>query len=567
MEENKPSYTAEQNNTAPGVGANTVSPGVGAGAISYGVGANTTAYGVVEKKPETEQTKKLRENFGFFAPFTLLYAAFYAFCMYKNASGITYPFFMAGSLIYMCVCFGKLTITLKKGSIFYMISIMLLAISTFCTDSSVMIGLNKTGIFLLIMSFILRQYYDTKKWKIGKFFTAICETFIVALGDIADPFIHAFGYFKTKKNKNMERSLLVLLGVVITLPIAAIILLLLGSADVVFRNILTEFTADINISDGVSIFFIVVFFFFGTYVLTAHLCKHTLNEEVSDRRKWQPVIGIVLNGMLSMIYVLFCGIQVMYLFMGNMVLPEGYTYAEYAREGFFELLTVGILNFIIVLVTMALFRNNGVLKGLLTIMSICTLIMIVSSTTRMIMYIRYYYMTFTRVLVLWTLLVLFLLFLGVIVSIYSEKFNLFHYCTVVVTIFYITLSFARPDYLIAKINVSALSQKENQTESQTDGFFLGEGNVDMNYLIRLSADAVPVIAPVIADMEGDTTSLVKTWKRNLQGVGNYYDSYINYRTTRAMNVKEVNRLKATDFRTFNLSRARADRTLSEYGFQ
>ena len=178
MEENKPSYTVEQNNTAPGIGANTVSSGVGANAvssgvgantapsvgvnaISYGAGANTTAYGVVEKKPETEQTKKLRENFGFFAPFTLLYAAFYAFCMYKNASGITYPFFMAGSLIYMCVCFGKLTITLKKGSIFYMISIMLLAISTFCTDSSVMIGLNKTGIFLLIMSFILRQYYDT----------------------------------------------------------------------------------------------------------------------------------------------------------------------------------------------------------------------------------------------------------------------------------------------------------------------------------------------------------------------------------------------------------------------
>ena len=153
-----------------------------------------------------------------------------------------------------------------------------------------------------------------------------------------------------------------------------------------------------------------------------------------------------------------------------------------------------------------------------------------------------------------------------IVSIYSEKFNLFHYCTVIVTIFYITLSFARPDYLIAKINISALSQKESQTENQTDGFFLGEGNVDMNYLIRLSADAVPVIAPVIADMEGDTTSLVKNWKRNLQGVRDYYERYV-YGTAKAMNVKEVERLKAKDFRTYNLSRARADRALTEYGFQ
>ena len=121
----------------------------GSAAISADQGIGVVPpYAMDMKKPETEHSKKLRESFGFFAPVTLLYAAFYAFCMYKNESGITYPFFMAGSLIYMCVCFGKLTITLKKGSIFYMVGIMLLAISTFCTDSLVLIDLNKTGIFL-----------------------------------------------------------------------------------------------------------------------------------------------------------------------------------------------------------------------------------------------------------------------------------------------------------------------------------------------------------------------------------------------------------------------------------
>lgn len=521
-----------------------------------------TPYVMNMTKPETEHSKKLRENFGFFAPVTFLYAAFYAFCMYKNASGITYPFFMAGSLIYMCVCLGKLTITLKKGSIFYMISIMLLAISTFCTDSEVMINLNKTGIFLLIMSFILRQYYDTSKWKIGKFFAGIGETMVVSLGELPDPFVHAAGYFKAKKSKNMEKTALVIVGILIAIPLVAIVLLLLGSADAVFRDVLNSMVVDVDMSDGVAIFFLILFIFFESYIITAHLCKHPFSDEVKDKKKWTPIIGIVVNGILSLVYMLFCSIQVLFLFGGTMELPAGYTYAEYAREGFFELLTVGILNFIIVLVTMSLFKNNKLLKAILTIMCLCTFIMIASSALRMIMYIRYYYMTFTRVLVLWTLLVLFLLFVGVIMSVYIEKFNLFHYCTVIVTVFYIALSFARPDYLIAKINITAL----NQNETQTEGFFLGDSQVDMNYLIRLSADAAPVIAPVIAEEYGADSKLAKQWKRKLAHMDRGYDLYRSDREK--FNVNEpIARLKADDFRTFNLSRNAADKALTQYGFQ
>ena len=353
-----------------------------------------------------------------------------------------------------------------------------------------------------------------------------------------------------------------IVGVLIALPLVAIVLLLLGSADAVFRNVLNSMMVEVDLSDGVSIGFIVVCMFLECYIVTAHLCKHPFQDEVKEKKKWTPVIGIVVNGMLSIIYVLFCAIQILYLFGQEMELPEGYTYAEYAREGFFELLTVGILNFIIVLVTMSLFKNSKLLKGILTVMCFCTFIMIASSAVRMIMYIRYYYMTFTRILVLWTLLVLFLLFAGVIVSIYHEKLNLFHYCTVVVTILYITLSFAHPDYIIAKINISALYQNENQN----NGFFLGEGSVDMSYLTRLSADAVPVIAPVIAEQYGTDAKIVETWKRRLAHMGLGYNVFRDGREK--FDAKgPVTRLKAEDFRTFNLSRYFADKALTKYGFQ
>lgn len=77
------------------------------------------------KKPDTEQTKSLKENFGILGLASFLYACFYTLCMYKNGSGITYPFFLAGSLWFYCFCMKKLGISLKKDSIFYMISIFL----------------------------------------------------------------------------------------------------------------------------------------------------------------------------------------------------------------------------------------------------------------------------------------------------------------------------------------------------------------------------------------------------------------------------------------------------------
>ena len=49
----------------------------------------------VVEKTETVETKRLQEHYNFFGPVTFLYAVFYAFCMFRNGSGITFPFFLA----------------------------------------------------------------------------------------------------------------------------------------------------------------------------------------------------------------------------------------------------------------------------------------------------------------------------------------------------------------------------------------------------------------------------------------------------------------------------------------
>lgn len=459
-----------------------------------------------EKSPKPV---KFREHFAFFGPATALYALFYAFCMYKNGSGITFPFFLAGSIFYFCSSMKRLGITLKKGSVFYMAVMMLLAISTFCTDDGRIIALNKTGIFLLMVSFLLNQFLRTEKWRLGKYFSAILTLLFYSLGELPEVWLDAAAYLKEHKGKGGRRAGYVFLGLLITAPIFLVVLALLSSADAVFRLWTDRLFSVLKPGNLFGVLLRIALWYFGVYMVLSALYKKTVREEVKDRRNGEPLLAITVTGMLSLLYLVFSGIQIVYLFLGNMQLPEGYTYAKYAREGFFQLLAVGVINLIIVLVCMAFFRKNSLLKGILTVMSLCTFIMIASSALRMIIYIRYYYLTFLRIMVLWALATLFLLFAGVVVSIYREEFPLFRYGVTVVSVLYLALSFAHPDYWIARVNVANAPQSMEQAQrcwqgdlqdaewevSEDDFFQASEPYQDYRYLAGLSADAAPVLLP------------------------------------------------------------------------
>ncbi len=161
---------------------------------------------------ETRETKRLKENFHFFGPGAFLYAVFYAFCMYKNGSGITFPFFAAGSLLFLCLSLSKLEITLKKGSAFYMAAIIALGVSTFCTDDARIIFFNKLGVFLLTMSLLLKQFYDTSKWKLGKYLGSICRLTFACMEEIPRPIRDGSWYQKEKGGRVDKRVWQALLG-------------------------------------------------------------------------------------------------------------------------------------------------------------------------------------------------------------------------------------------------------------------------------------------------------------------------------------------------------------------
>ena len=448
------------------------------------------AFSVVNgEKPhfrETEETKKLKENYEFFGPVTALYALFYAFCMYKNASGITFPFFVAGSFLYFYFSMKKLEITLKSGSAFYAVSMMLLAISTFCTDDARIIALNKTGIFLLAICFLMAQFFQVKNWGLGKYLSSILKVVLSAIELLPRPIQDMTGFAKKGKSGKTKNLLYVLLGLFITAPIFLIVAVLLSSADALFREMTDHLVYAVNFGNVFGVIFSILFWYFAIYLIMANLCRKNVREEVRDHHNGEPILAITVTSMLTLMYLVFSAIQIFGLFLGQMELPEGYTYAKYAREGFFQLLAVSILNLIIVLVCMSFFRESKVLKAILTVTSLCTFIMIASSAMRMILYVQTYNLTFLRIFVLWALAVLFFLFLGVVIQIFKSDFPLFRYCMIIVTVFYIGLAFSHPDLIIAKFNL------ENS-----------DGKLDYKYLSELSADAAPALIPYLSEQGYD----------------------------------------------------------------
>lgn len=563
-EQQNPTWNAPQQNTNA-VPAQNVSP-----MQSPVSGAPQFSSVNGSKKPDTEETKRMRSSFGFFGPATFAYAVLYAFCMFHNGAGVTFSFFIAGSLLYLCFSLNRLGISLKKGSAFYMVSMMLLSVSTFCTDDAKIIALNKTGIFFLMMSLLLRQFFNTSGWALGKYLFSICQLVFGCLSQIGKPFSDMAAYFKKSDRKHTKEIWYVVLGVLITIPIFLIVLLLLSSADAVFRNMTNHLFNGVSFGNICNVIFRIVFIYFASYMLTSFLCTRIISEKVNDKRKGEPIIAVTITGMLSVLYLIFSGVQIIYLFLGKMQLPAGYTYAEYAREGFFQLLAVSILNLIIVLVAMSFFRESRALKAVLTVMSLCTFIMIASSAMRMIIYIQYYYLTFLRILVLWTLAVLFLIFVGVIANIVKKQFPLFTYSMAVITVLYLALSFLHPDYVIAAVNTSNAPADESTWE-QSAFFKSSEPYHDYSYLSTLSADAAPALIPYMKELGYDMKDFIQTVNDpEYDLIDRAYEKYDSVPRSRinTFGYYYVNhlqdRLTSLNFRTFNVSRYMALRQIEKY---
>ena len=109
----------------------------------------------------------MQKNFIFFGLLSGIYACFFTFCLYKNMSGITIPLFTVGTLCYYYLCMKKLEVSKKKDGYFYEVAIILLGFATWITDDERVILMNFIGMFVLIVTFMMHQFFQDKEWDIS----------------------------------------------------------------------------------------------------------------------------------------------------------------------------------------------------------------------------------------------------------------------------------------------------------------------------------------------------------------------------------------------------------------
>ncbi|WP_394980375.1 DUF4173 domain-containing protein [Candidatus Allofournierella excrementavium] len=160
--------------------------------------------------------------------------------------------------------------------------------------------------------------------------------------------------------------------------------------------------------------------------------------------------------LLLALYVLFFSIQLNYLtggFFGH--LPEGFTAAEYARRGFFELCAVVVLNFSVLTAAAKTsrtpLRQSPVLKGLAAALCLSNLLFAAVGASKMFLYIRRFGFTPNRIVSGWFILVLAVLTVLALVSIF-RPFPVVHAAAAVFCAMFLALCLSQPDVWLRAAN-------------------------------------------------------------------------------------------------------------------
>ena len=339
--------------------------------------------------------------------------------------------------------------------------------------------MNRLALILLFCIFILHQCHQDNKWNIGKYMASIVLYLAQAVGMVLYPFRHLGEYILSLKDKRSRNVFRLLAGACAAVPAVIFLCVLLSGADMVFRNMLSVVIS--KFLNPVTLFMVViqtVFWSLAMYCLVCSAYGGSISDGMVNVRRHSPVAAVSFMAMVGLVYLVFCVIQIVYLFMGKGSLPEGMTYSQYARQGFFQLLFVAVLNLVMVLMCLKYFREHVLLNGFLLLVSLCTYVMLASAVYRMVLYVQQYQLTFLRILVLWFLAMLFVLMAGVVILIFNHEFPLFRFCLAVVSSFYLVFAWMRPDYITARYNVA-----------HRDSI----AGVEQSDFMRLSTDAAPAL--------------------------------------------------------------------------
>ena len=262
-------------------------------------------------------------------------------------------------------------------------------------------------------------------------------------------------YLKPSITKEKNKKIVnIILGLAIGAGISFVILLLLTSADDYFDAFLDKFSISFNLDISNIILFIIWFIIMFSISINVYKNKDIKMREVRLKKIDNTIIITVLS-VINFVFVLFLISEISKLCGNFLQLPKGYIYSSYAREGFFQLLFVTLINFSII--SFLMYKTNGIkenkiVRNLIFLLIAFSIILIFNSYYRMYLYIDKFGFTILRLQVMLFLTMEVVLFGFIIKKILSEIKNEGVILLSIMSFFYVLNLYLCNDWFIRLIN-------------------------------------------------------------------------------------------------------------------
>jgi hypothetical protein len=413
---------------------------------------------------------------------------FLGFCFdyffYKSVPGINFPVYIILIISGLFVIAYFLKKQISKQVLLLILPLLFLSSMVF-VRSSIFLALLNVGTSVLLLLFITKFSFFAK---LKKFWVNDYLKILLLPFDFIDPaFKNVANLFKLRGGKKDEKLSQVIKGVVITLPILFIFILLFSASDLVFqRYLLNIISLDIKPE---TIFRTILIAVVTMATMGAYAYTFREKDEVAESSVQSNSSGIgqvetaILFGSINVLFFIFILLQLTYLFGGQSTIEaQGFTYADYARRGFFELIAVAVISFALIWLTEKYIAKKAdihttLFKFLSSALIVQVILIMGSAFKRLFLYEQAYGFTTLRLyshIFIILLGIIFLLLLYKIIK--DEKENTFAFRSFVVTIlFLVAINFLNPDAFIARQNIDR---------------FATTGKLDVRYLNSLSYDAL-----------------------------------------------------------------------------
>ncbi len=335
------------------------------------------------------------------------------------------------------------------------------------------------AILLIPPVYIMLTIFSAKKLPSNIFVNALIRLF-GSIAFVDKIFVALKSLMSGADGKAKKQTAKIFIGIGISAILLLMIVPLMLSADVVFNKFVVDFVDLSNIGEvlwkTVLALIIAILFFGFLYIITVKKYVPVTEEKNKAKHHNIETVIIVILGVVGAVYALFCIMQFTYLFGGSRSsLPDGFTVTEYARSGYFEQVTMTVINLGIIAVVLFLSENSKralkkVINGLLMYFIAVSSYLMISSAYKMYLYQDMYGFTVLRLFVDILLIFEACVFIIVAIKIFKRKLKYLTCLLYFTAAFWAAVSFVNVEGLCVNLNID---RYENDEE------------IDIEYLARL----------------------------------------------------------------------------------